>query len=170
MNYAHFAEKWLFDAGLFGLRLTEFDQECARKVTGCCYLIIDQDGYLAYVGKTTRRGLLHRIAEHREKRWFDRVFYIATDENNEVLNADNLEMALIRMFKPYANRQRYLWCADIRKDVWMLRQYGITHKDDWLLGIIDPPAPTRKWMPEPRRGDKPGDLSMRAAQHYGHTI
>jgi hypothetical protein len=171
MNYAEFSNKWKFDAKLFGINLREHSSDTPKSIRGACYLVVDDGGFLAYVGMSHSKGVHGRIKAHQEKRWFSKAYYIATDLEKFRVGAEVLEKSLIRMFKPYANKERYIAGADLHQDVWVLREYGIDHPSDWLLGEIKTPDIRPSFNGDysiyRKPGDKPGDLSNRVARMFG---
>jgi len=174
MNYETAREKHMFDSAAFGARIKPYAREICADIVGACYLVVDDDGYLAYVGKSSTRGMRGRLDAHADKRWFCTAHYIETNEMRPEASAERLEQALIRTFQPYANRQRYTASGSARADATILRQYEIPVPFD-IDGIEEvPPLPhpcpraqDRRNPLEPWKGDKPGDLSMRAARHFG---
>lgn len=176
MNYARFSEKNVFDSSAFGPRLKPYVRESCADVVGACYIVCDDEGKLSYIGKSSKKGMRGRIDAHSEKRWFGCAFYIETNDLSPETSADRLERALIRTFKPYANRQLYPASGISKSDALILRKYEISCEiisDESEDVVIPEPIaracnsqrnPLARW-----KEDKPGDLSMRYAKFYGEV-
>ena len=143
MNYETAREKHMFESAAFGPRIKPYARETCAEIVGACYLVVDDDGYLAYVGKSSTRGMRGRLDAHADKRWFCTAYYIETNEMRPEVSAERLEQALIRIFQPYANRQRYAASGSARADATILRQYEIPAPFD-IDGIeeVTPLPPT----------------------------
>lgn len=167
MKYADFSERWKFDRDVFGGCLELYRKDDASSITSGCYLIVDKVGNLAYVGMSDL-SVPKRLESHEEKRWYHTAYVIRDNLHVGQVAAVFMEKSLIRLFVPYANKNRYPNGADLKSDVWAARRYGIQHPLDFLLGNIDPPKFCVHEIlnrPRPLLGDKPGDLSLRMARY-----
>jgi hypothetical protein len=100
-----------------------------HKIESAIYILM-KDGAVIYVGQTGK--LIARIAQHSEKKVFDRVLYVECD----IDNLNWMEGRLIKYFKPIYNTAQLTTKTDKAKTKAKAREWTLTKCRNLYMRVL----------------------------------